>query len=104
MESEVKPHLVLSESLKSLGLVLDDRKQMLLLDYCGLLLEGLSKQRLTGEDNLEDLIRRQIYDCLFPITKIAFENGSRIVDLGSGGGVAGYSAGYLFAGMQGISS
>lgn len=89
MDSAVKPDLVLSESLKTLGLALDDRKQLLLLDYCRLLLEGLSKQRLTGEDNIEDLISRQIYDCLFPIKKIAFENDSRIVDLGSGGGLPG---------------
>jgi len=89
MDSEIKPDSVLSESLKNLGLALNERKQLLLLDYCALLLDGLSKQRLTGEENIEGLINRQIYDCLFPMKKITFENGSRIVDLGSGGGLPG---------------
>lgn len=89
MDQESKPEVVLSEALKNLGLTPDEQKKELLLNYCSLLLAGLKKQRLTGEYSIEDLINRQIYDCLFPITRLSFKNGTRIVDLGSGGGLPG---------------
>ncbi len=89
MDQESKPKVVLSEALNNLGLALDEQKKELLLKYCSLLLNGLKKQRLTGENSIEDLINRQIYDCLFPIKRILFEKNSRIVDLGSGGGLPG---------------
>lgn len=80
---------MLTEALNKLGLSLDKEKIGLLISYCKLLLEGLSKQRLTGENSLEDLINRQLCDCLFPIKIITFKKGHRIVDLGSGGGLPG---------------
>jgi 16S rRNA (guanine527-N7)-methyltransferase len=89
MNREGNAEVVLSEALNHLGLALDQRKKELLLKYGALLLQGLASQRLTGEKTIEDLINHQICDSLFPIKKVAFEKGSRIVDLGSGGGLPG---------------
>lgn len=89
MDRVGNPDLTLYKALRKLGLSLDKGKIESLITYCLLLLEGLSRQRLTGESSLEDLINRQLCDCLFPIKKIAFKKGQRIVDLGSGGGLPG---------------
>jgi 16S rRNA (guanine527-N7)-methyltransferase len=89
MDRESNAEVILSEALNHLGLELDEKKRKLLLKYGSLLLKGLERQRLTGESTIEDLINRQICDCLFPIKRILFEKGSHIVDLGSGGGLPG---------------
>jgi len=89
MNQAIKPEIVLNEAIKNLGLTLEEQKKGLLLEYCSLLLAGLKKQRLTGENSIEDLINRQIYDCLFPVKSRSFETNSRIIDLGSGGGLPG---------------
>ncbi len=89
MEIKNKPDAILTLAIKKLELKIDQQQEELLLRYCSLLLEGLSKQRLTGECRLEELVNRQIYDCLYPLKKVIFGSGSRIVDLGSGGGLPG---------------
>ncbi|MBW6462809.1 MAG: 16S rRNA (guanine(527)-N(7))-methyltransferase RsmG [Firmicutes bacterium] len=57
--------------------------------YAQLLLEGLKKQRLSGERTLEGIVLKQIYDSLFPLTIIGSTKNSRILDLGTGGGLPG---------------
>ncbi len=80
---------VIKNALEKMGLKLSDEKLAKLLAYCTLLIEGLRYQRLTGESNIIELINRQITDCLFPLIRIVFKSNSRIVDLGSGGGLPG---------------
>jgi 16S rRNA (guanine527-N7)-methyltransferase len=89
MNLEGNAEVILSKALNHLGLTLDQQKITLLLKYSYLLMQGLASQRLTGENTIKDLINRQICDCLFPLIKIAFKKDSRIVDLGSGGGLPG---------------
>lgn len=57
--------------------------------YVQLLMEGLKKQRLTGEKSREDLVFKQIYDCIYPLQLLAFQDGVKTVDLGSGAGLPG---------------
>ncbi len=64
-------------------------KKYLLLDYLTLIQEGLSRKRLVGEKTLEGLILKQVYDSLFPLSKIEIADGLKIIDLGSGAGIPG---------------
>jgi len=75
--------------IADLGLHLDERQSMKLVAYTELLWQGLSWLRIVGEKSIESLIRKQIYDSLFLLTKKEFKPYSRIVDLGSGGGLPG---------------
>ena len=75
--------------IADLGLHLDERQFMKLVAYSELLWQGLSWLRIVGEKSIESLIRKQIYDSLFLLTKMEFKPCSRIVDLGSGGGLPG---------------
>jgi len=60
-----------------------------LLEYTKLLYMGLKKQRLTGERTIEGIIVKQLYDSLYPLTVVKNMKRSRILDLGSGGGLPG---------------
>jgi 16S rRNA (guanine527-N7)-methyltransferase len=57
--------------------------------YVQLLMEGLKKQRLTGEKTREGLVFKQIYDCIYPLQLLDFRDGVKTVDLGSGAGLPG---------------
>ncbi len=83
------PEAVLDEVLTALHLVVSFVQQKKLLQYTDLLFEGLQKQRLTGERTAEGVIRKQIYDSLYPLKILAFPRGCKILDLGSGGGFPG---------------
>ncbi len=80
---------VMDEILEDLSLAIgeDERKQ--LIEYTNCLLEGLKRQRLTGERSAEDIINKQIYDSLYPLKFIEICEGSKMLDLGSGGGLPG---------------
>jgi 16S rRNA (guanine527-N7)-methyltransferase len=80
---------LLDEMLTGLGLEATKLQKSQLLRYVDLLLDGLTKQRLTGENTAESLIGKQLYDSLYPLTLFKFLTGSRILDLGSGGGLPG---------------
>ncbi len=64
-----------------------EKKRLLL--YAKLLIQGLQKQRLTGERTAKGLIEKQIYDSLYPLKLIVLKEASKILDLGSGGGLPG---------------
>jgi 16S rRNA (guanine527-N7)-methyltransferase len=81
--------LLLEEMLTDLGLEGSKLQKTQLLHYVDLLLEGLAKQRLTGENTAEALIGKQLYDSLYLLKFIKFRTGSKILDLGSGGGLPG---------------
>ncbi len=89
MVRDITPGIVLNAALDNLGLDLDNTKKELLLQYCNLLLQGHNKKRLTAENSITGLIKRQIFDSLYPIKIIGFAKGSRLADLGSGGGLPG---------------
>ncbi len=72
-----------------LELALDKTVQEKLLRYTGLLLQGLQKQRLTGERTAGGLIEKHLYDSLYPLRLLSFADNSRTLDLGSGGGLPG---------------
>ncbi len=63
------------------------KKQLAL--YTEILLEGLKRQRLTGEKTAEGILGKQIYDSLYPLKLIDFHLESTVLDLGSGGGLPG---------------
>ncbi len=81
--------LLLDETLNALRLEPTKLQKSQLLRYVDLLLEGLTKQRLTGDNTAEALIGKQLYDSLYPLKLIEFQADSRILDLGSGGGLPG---------------
>ena len=54
--------LLLEEMLTDLELEASKLQKTQLLRYVDLLLEGLTKQRLTGENTAEALIGKQLYD------------------------------------------
>jgi 16S rRNA G527 N7-methylase RsmG len=64
--------LLLEEMLTDLGLEASKLQKTQLLRYVDLLLEGLTKQRLTGENTAEALIGKQLYDSLYPLKLIKF--------------------------------
>ncbi len=65
------------------------RKKEKLSQYVKLLLEGLKKTRLTGEKTAEGIIKNQIYDSLKILMFFDLNPGTKVVDLGSGGGLPG---------------
>lgn len=81
--------LMLEEMLSDLELEASKLQKTQLLRYVDLLLEGLTKQRLTGENTAEALIGKQLYDSLYPLKLIKFRTDCKILDLGSGGGLPG---------------
>ncbi len=81
--------LMLETMLTDLGLEASKLQKSQLLHYVDLLLEGLTKQRLTGENTAEALISKQLYDSLYILKLFKFQSDSRILDLGSGGGLPG---------------
>ncbi len=81
--------LLLETMLTGLGLEASKLQKTQLLHYVNLLLEGLAKQRLTGENTAEALIGKQLYDSLYPLKFFKFRTDSKILDLGSGGGLPG---------------
>lgn len=81
--------LLLEEMLTDLELEASKLQKTQLLRYVDLLLEGLTKQRLTGENSAEALIGKQLYDSLYPLKLIKFRTDCKILDLGSGGGLPG---------------
>ncbi len=64
-----------------------EKKRLLL--YTKLLMQGLQKQRLTGERTAKGLIEKQIYDSLYPLQLITLKEAGKALDLGSGGGLPG---------------
>lgn len=80
---------LLEKTFADLGLEASKLQKIQLLHYVDLLLEGLTKQRLTGENTAEALIVKQLYDSLYILKLYKFRPDSRILDLGSGGGLPG---------------
>lgn len=72
-----------------LQLQLNTEQQRMLQKYVLLILEGLKKQRLTGEKTKESIVYKQIYDSLYPMQLLNLRGGTRIIDLGSGAGFPG---------------
>ncbi len=83
------PEKMIEEMVLSLQLDIGKACKEMLLRYADLLLRGLQKQRLTGERTFEGLIGKQFYDSLYPLKLINFAAESKILDLGSGGGLPG---------------
>lgn len=81
--------LLLETMLTDLDLEASKLQKTRLLHYVDLLLEGLTKQRLTGENTAEALIGKQLYDSLYILKLFKFRSASKILDLGSGGGLPG---------------
>lgn len=79
----------LEDMLAALRLDITNHQKRKLLQYTDFLIEGLKRQRLTGEKSAEGIIKRQLYDSLYPLTVISFQEGSKVLDLGSGAGLPG---------------
>lgn len=75
--------------LKELSLAISGEERKQLIEYTNLLLEGLKRQRLTGERSAEEIINKQLYDALYPLKLVEICEGSKLLDLGSGGGLPG---------------
>jgi len=85
-----QPNAILLDDLVAvLQLELSTDQKDKLLKYCELLLEGLKKQRLTGEKTAGAIIGKQFYDSLYPLKLVHFIRDSKIIDLGSGAGLPG---------------
>jgi 16S rRNA (guanine527-N7)-methyltransferase len=80
---------ILQRIIIDLGLSLDENQFFKLVTYSKCLWQGLSRLRIVGERSVERLIEKQIFDSLFLLTRMEFKPGSRILDLGSGGGLPG---------------
>lgn len=83
------PEVMIDEMCNSLQIEIDCNSREMLLKYVDMLLRGLKKQRLTGERSLEGLIGKQLYDSLYPLKVINFAVDSKVLDIGSGGGLPG---------------
>lgn len=80
---------ILEDMLSALQLEVTVKQKNSLLIYTELLLEGLKKQRLTGEKTAEGIINKQLFDSLYPLKILTFPGGSKIIDLGTGAGLPG---------------
>ena len=81
--------LLLENMLTDLQLVLDIGQKEKMLMYVEFIIDGLKRQRLTGEKTADKIINRQLYDSLYPLKLITLHNGSKNLDLGSGAGLPG---------------
>jgi len=75
--------------LQLLEITADEEQKEQLILYVSVLCEGLKGKRLTGEKTVEGIIYRQIYDSLYLLKIKQFCPGSKVVDVGSGGGIPG---------------
>ncbi len=81
---------ILHDSILSLpGISLNALQKEKLLAYVWFILEGLKKQRLTGEKTAGEIFSKQIYDSLYPLKVINFKEEAKVLDLGSGAGIPG---------------
>ena len=74
--------------LEELGLEAGAREKGQLLQFAGLLLEGLKKQRLVGEKTAAEIIGKHFYDSLVPASFSLLHSGA-VLDLGTGAGFPG---------------
>lgn len=81
--------VLLENMLSDLQLMLETDSKEKLLMYTELIIEGLKRQRLTGEKTADKIINKQLYDSLYPLKLISLNEGSRNLDLGSGAGLPG---------------
>ncbi len=80
---------LIEKMLKDIELEFDAYRCEQLALFTEMLLDGLKRQRLTGEKTAEGIIGKQIYDSLYPLKVTTFHPGSTVLDLGSGGGFPG---------------
>jgi 16S rRNA (guanine527-N7)-methyltransferase len=69
-------------------------------EYALMLEEGLQQQRLTGESTLEGIILKQFLVCLYPLKFLQIANYTKVLDLGTGGGLPGIPIKISFDNLQ----
>lgn len=72
-----------------LDIRVDENSRVMIKEYVMLLLKGMEKCRLTGEKTEHGIIEKHLYDAIYPLKCINIENSSRLLDLGTGGGLPG---------------
>lgn len=80
---------LINKLMLMLQIELSSEQKIKLQRYVQLLMEGLKKQRLTGEKSREGLVFKQLYDCIYPLQLVALSGEVKTVDLGSGAGLPG---------------
>ncbi|NLA11402.1 MAG: 16S rRNA (guanine(527)-N(7))-methyltransferase RsmG [Firmicutes bacterium] len=81
----------LERALETLGLKVNKEQRSKLLQYIGLLLAGLQRQRLVGEKDGAAFIEKQLVDVLYPFKLMGAPppGRRRLLDLGTGAGLPG---------------
>lgn len=79
---------LLEEVLELMELKINRAQKRQLLDYVQLIVDGLSRQRLVGTKNEDEIISKHICDCLYPI-KFNLITPGEMIDLGTGAGLPG---------------
>lgn len=74
---------------QDLGVKAKKNVRVMMGEYIKLLLEGMEKSRLTGEKTEHGIIEKQLYDAIYPLKDIIIEKNSKLIDLGTGGGLPG---------------
>ena len=75
--------------LKETDISVCDEHKQLLYNYAGMLKHGLKKQRLSGEKTIEGILNKLIVDSLYVMQFHTFNNGLKVIDLGTGAGIPG---------------
>ena len=80
---------MLRQMFSHLELKVNEKQIITMNNYIQLLVEELQKQRLVGEKKTENIINKQIYDSLYLLKKVSLKRNSKMLDLGTGGGLPG---------------
>ncbi len=80
---------MIDKLFKELGIRVDENARVMMKEYVLLLQKGMEKCRLTGERTEQGIIEKHLYDAIYPLICINIENNSRLLDLGTGGGLPG---------------
>ncbi|MDH7577669.1 MAG: 16S rRNA (guanine(527)-N(7))-methyltransferase RsmG [Bacillota bacterium] len=85
---------------RQLGIILDPRQQSQFQNYLEILLEWNKRMNLVRFRTREELIRNHFLDSLWCTAGCSFENGRRVLDLGSGAGFPGIPLSISFPGLK----
>lgn len=66
-----------------------ERAKIEMLRYVNLLMKGMERSRLTGDQTGRKILEKHVYDSLYPLKLIDLKKESKLIDLGAGGGLPG---------------
>lgn len=86
----------LTKSCEQLGITLNEQQQTQLINYATELEKWNKTYNLTAIRNIEDIMKRHVFDALSVVHSVAEKSPKTLADIGTGGGIPGVILAILF--------